>query len=237
LPEPIQTDHPNLQLASKRLRRMLRFWALLFAAMGLVSWVALRASHPLTVAQWMISALLFALVTQPALLVLAAAIWGISITSLIPGAALLLGPDPLGILFASGVFETIVLIFVRIVFAVMAMNQFLFYRMLYGTERMTGLDESLPDIPEVIPNRSNLLAQISVALALLGIMLIIIGWTLLTGSFAMRLLHAAAITASFAVGLGLGAAFSPTDKRGAALTAVFLGAFTFLLALTAAPRI
>ncbi|MGD8732663.1 MAG: hypothetical protein PVH92_12355 [Anaerolineales bacterium] len=235
--EPIQIDHPNLQLASKRLRRMLRFWSLLFAAMGLIAWIALRATHPLAAVQWIIAALLFAVGSQPAFLVLAAAIWGISITSLIPGAALLLGPDPLGILFASGVFETIVLIFVRIVFAVMSMNQFLFYRMLYGTERMTGLDESLPDIPEVIPNKSNLLAQISVSLALIAILLVVIGWRAFSGNLAMNVLHAAAILATYAVGLGLGVAFSPTDKRGSALTAVFFGALTFLLALTAAPRV
>jgi hypothetical protein len=237
LTEPIEVDHPNLQLASKRLRRMLRFWALLFAAMGGTAWVAMGDVHPLTAFQWIAAAVLFALGSQPALLVLASALWGISITSLIPGAALLLGPDPLGILFASGVFETIVLIFIRIVFAVMAMNQFLFYRMLYGTERMNGLDESLPDIPEVIPNRTNLLARIASGLASLAIIIILVSWVALQQGISRYLLHGAAIAATYAVGLGLGTAFSPTDRRGAALFAVFFGALAFLLALTAAPRV
>ena len=235
--EPLQVDHPNLQLASKRLRRMLRFWALLFAAMGATAWIALRSSHPLAAVEWIAAALLFAFGSQPAFLVLASAIWGISITSLIPGAAVLLGPDPLGILFATGTFETIVLIFVRIVFAVMAMNQFLFYRMLYGTERMSGLDESLPDIPEVIPNRTDLLARASAGLATIALILVLIGWAGLNGTTAQYVLHAAAIASTYAVGLGLGTAFSPTDRRGTALLAVFIGALTFLLALTAALRV
>jgi hypothetical protein len=234
LTEPIEVNHPNLQLAQKRLRRMLRFWAILFAAMGGTAWVAMGDSHPLTAFQWIVAALLFALGSQPAFLVLASALWGISITSLIPGPALLLGPDPLGILFASGVLETIVLIFVRVVFAVMAMNQFLFYRMLYGTDRMSGLDESLPDIPEVIPNRTNLLARVSSVLALLAIA---ISWIALQQSISRYLLHGAAIAATYAVGLGLGTAFSPTDRRGVALFAVFLGGLAFLLALTATPRV
>jgi hypothetical protein len=216
---------------------MLRFWALLFAAMGATAWFALGSSHPLAAVEWLAAALIFALGSQPAFLVLASAIWGISITSLIPGAAVLLGPDPLGILFATGTFETIVLIFVRIVFAVMAMNQFLFYRMLYGTERMSGLDESLPDIPAVIPNRTDLLARASAGLATIALIMVLVGWAGLNGSPAQFVLHAAAIASTYAVGLGLGTAFSPTDRRGTALLAVFVGALTFLLALTASTRV
>ncbi len=216
---------------------MLRFWALLFAAMGGTAWIVMRDSHPLAAVQWLAAAALFALGSQPIYLVLAAALWGISIASLIPGAAILLGPDPLGILFAGGVFETIVLIFVRIVFAVMAMNQFLFYRMLYGTERMSGLDESLPDIPEVIPNHADLLGQISSGLAGVAIVAIILGWTILPAALSAFVLHGAAITAMYAVGLGLGTAFSPTDKRAAALLGVFFGALAFLLSLNAISRV
>ncbi|MGD8634804.1 MAG: hypothetical protein PVF85_14620 [Anaerolineales bacterium] len=235
--EPISAAHPNLQLARKRLQRMLRVWALLFAAMGVTAWVAMHTTHPLTSVGWLLAALLFALGSQPAFLVLAAVIWGISITSLIPGAAGLLGPDPLSILFAGGLLEQIVLIFIRVVFAVMAMNQFLFYRMLYGTERMTGLDESLPDIPEVIPNKTDLLAQISAGIAAVAMIIVAIGWLVDYAGAARYLLHGAAIAATYAVGLGLGCAFSPTDKRGSALLSVFLGALTFLLALTSAPNV
>jgi len=237
LTEPINVGHPNLQLARRRLQRMLRFWALLFAAMGVTAWIALRGTHPLAAVQWIAAAGVFAMGSQPAFLVLASTLWGISITSLIPGAAVVLGPDPLGILFANGVFETVVLIFVRVVFAVMAMNQFLFYRMLYGTERMSGLDESLPDIPEVVPNKTNLLGQMSAGLAALAVLVVIIGWAALEGSRLTLVLQAAAIAAMYAVGLGLGAAFSPTDKRATALLGVFFGALTFLLALYATPRV
>lgn len=233
----VQADHPNLQLARKRLLRMLRVWALLFAAMGVTAWVALHETHPLTAAGWLLAALLFALGSQPAFLVLAAVIWGISITSMIPGAAVLLGPDPLGILFAGGLLEKIVLIFIRVVFAVMAMNQFLFYRMLYGTERMSGLDESMPDIPEVIPNRTNLLAQISSAIAIIALVVVLVGRSGIYAETERYFLHAAAIAATYSVGFGLGCAFSPTDKRGTALFSVFIGALTFLLALSSTPGV
>jgi hypothetical protein len=237
LTEPIQVDHPNLLLAKTRLRRMLRFWALLFVAMGAVAWIALGDTHPLAAVQWLAAGLLFVLSSQPAFLVLAAALWGISITSLIPGAAVLLGADPLAILLDTGLFETIVLIFVRVVFAVMAMNQFLFYRMLYGTERMTGIEDSLPDIPEVVPNKTNLLARISAGIALIALIGVGLAWVTLHGQSARYLLHSCAIFASYAVGIGLGSAFSPTDKRGLALIGIFFGALVFLLALSAAPRI
>lgn len=214
---------------------MLRFWALLFAAMGVTAWIALRATHPLAALQWIAAAALFALGSQPAYLVLASALWGLSITSLIPGSADLLGPDPLGLLFAGGVFETIVLIFVRIVFAVMAMNQFLFYRMLYGTERMSGLDESMPHIPEVVTNKTNLLGTVAAALAAVALLAVLTGSVVLSGPTAQLMLQGAAIAAMYAVGLGLGTAFSPTDKRATALLGVFFGALAFLLAFNSTP--
>lgn len=237
MPELVDIDHPNLQLASTRLRRMLRFWALLFTAMGVVTWFALNQSHPLAAAQWLLASLLLAVGSQPIFLVLAAVLWGISITSLIPGAAVLLGPDPLAMLLETGAFETIVLIFVRFVFAVMAMNQFLFYRMLYGTKRTTGLDESLPAIPEVIPNRSNLIARISAFLASIAVIGSAVAWVTLQGPGAILLLHISAIFASYAVGLALGVAFSPTDRRGLAMFGILFGVLGFLLALSATPRV
>lgn len=214
---------------------MLRFWALLFAAMAAVAWITLGETHPLTALSWLGAALLFVVGSQPALLVLAAVLWGLSIASLIPGASVLLGPDPLSTLFDGSLAETIVLVFVRAVFAVMAMNQFLFYRLLYGTARMSGLKETLPDIPEVIPNRTSMLSRISAALAVLALAGVALGWSGPGNAPTRYILHGSAIFASYAVGFGLGSAFSPTDQRGLALFGVFFGALGFLLALTAAP--
>lgn len=237
VPEPLAPDHPNLQLARTRLRRMLRFWALLFGAMGIVVWITLRQTHPLAAGQWLFASVLFALGSQPAYLVLASTLWGLSISNLIPGAATLLGPDPFVLLLDTGAFETMVLVFVRLVFVVMSMSQFLFYRILYGTERMTGLDESLPDIPEVVPNNSNQLARAAQYLALVAALGVAAAWFITAADAVRLILHLSAVLGSYAVGLGLGAAFSPTDNRGQALFGVFIGAVGFLGALMSAARI
>ena len=162
----IPTSDPNLIMAVRRLRRTLIIWALIFAGMALLSFFALRQNYPFAFLPWFIGALLFATRVEPIYLSLVAVQWGISLITLIPGVSYFIGPDPLSFIFDSGMLEILVLVGVRIVFIFTSFNQFLFYRLLYGSEKMTGASDALPDIPEVIPNRSNRFAALSRILGL-----------------------------------------------------------------------
>ncbi|TFH34918.1 MAG: hypothetical protein E4G99_08505, partial [Anaerolineales bacterium] len=130
--KPLSVESPNLQLAASRLQRAMRIWAIFFAAMGLLLVGLLRQTYPTAPVIWFTGAALLIFSRQPVLLALVALQWGLSLTTLIPGVAQITGPDPLSYLFDSGTLETLVLVGVRLVMMVTAVNQFLFYRMLYG---------------------------------------------------------------------------------------------------------
>jgi hypothetical protein len=231
LVKKLSADNPNLQLAANRLQRTLRIWALLFAGMGILLLGALRAEYPTASTLWFASALLILLSSQPAFLALVAIQWGISLTSLIPGVAQFTGPDPLSYLFDSGVLETLVLVGVRLVMIVTAVNQFLFYRMLYGTESIQALNPDLMPIPEVIPNRTGQIAIAGRFLGFLGILLTLLSIPMRSRDFDPHLLNLALGSSTMAMGFGLGVAFSPTQRRGTALMAIILGGFAFILAI------
>lgn len=224
-------DNPNLQLAENRLQRTLRIWALLFAAMGLLLIGTLRAEYPTASFIWFGSAALLIFTRQPVLLALVAIQWGMSLITLIPGVAQITGPDPLSYLFDTGTLETIVLVAVRLVMVVTAVNQFLFYRMLYGTESIRDLHPELTPIPEIIANRTGQIALAGRLLGFLGLLLTLLSVPLASRGLDTDFLNLAFGSSTVAMGLGLGAAFSPTTRRGTALTAVLLGGFAFMLAI------
>lgn len=199
--------------------------------MGLLLQGTLRTEYPTASILWFGSALLLFISHQPALLALVAIQWGISLTTLIPGVALITGPDPLSYLFDSGVLETLVLIGVRLVMIVTAVNQFLFYRMLYGTESIQALYPDLTPIPAVIPNQTGRIAISGRLLGFLGILLTLLSVPLRSRGMDAHLLNLALGSSTLAMGFGLGVAFSPTQRRGTALTAILLGGFAFMLAI------
>ena len=227
----LSVDNPNLQLAAKRLGRTLKIWAFLFGGMGILLLGSLGVAYPTASILWFGGGLLLILSRQPALLALVALQWGISLTSLIPGVALITGPDPLSYLFESGMLEMIVLVGVRLVMIVTAVNQFLFYRMLYGTETIQELHPDLKAIPEVIPNRTVQLALAGRFLAFLGILITLLSIPLRSRGIDSHMLNLALASSTVAMGLGLGVAFSPTQRRGTALAAITLGGFAFMLAI------
>ena len=230
-PSMISADDPNLQTARKRFRRTMLAWGIILGLVGLLSTLVLRERYPLAALPWLITAALLLIGSQPAFLALVAVQWGLSIVTLIPGIGGQLGPDPLSYILESGLFEAAVLVAVRIIMVVTAFNQFLFYRLLYGTERMTGLEEGFPPIPPVIENRTNLLAQIARGLGLLAVFTAFIAGVFLRDQISTFLLPVAVGIATYAIGFGVGSAFSPTDRRGAALTGVGLGSLGFLMAM------
>lgn len=238
MPVTLTADSPNLQLAATRLRRIQWTWAALFLAIaGLTIAQALRGEAPLGAIvlgiAWLVGAALLAAVAQPALLALVAVAWALSLVFLVPGGAAL-GSDPLRGLLGGSTMEGWATAVARVILAITAWNQFLFYRMLYGTSGASGLDGTLPVIPEVVPNRTDALASWA---RVCGLIALLAAWAAVPlgemdlASAALALAWALAV---FGIGLGLGAAFSPTNRRGAALTGVGAGALAFLSALLAA---
>lgn len=212
-------------------------WAALSAGMAALAATVLGRDDPLAgglaAAPWLVTALLLAIDQQPAYLALAAVQWALSLVALLPGARPPFGPDPLGLLLADSSVETIMLALVRVFLAAMLWNQFLFYRMLYGTASATGLDASLPPIPEVVRNRTDSLALWSRLLGPIGLLVCLASVALRTSGLGQLGLDVALAMATLAIGLALGAAFSPTTRRAAALTGLGLGGLAFLSILVA----
>lgn len=232
-PEPLPADHPNLKLAATRLQRIQWVWASLFAGMAVLSWMSIGGAYPLAALPWLLGAALLATLLQPALLALVALQWALSLGALIPGLAVAFGPDPISQVFSGGTIETVGRAAVRVVMAVVAWNQFIFYRMLYGTSGTVGLPEDLRPIPEVVDNRSNAFATASAITGGASVLLSVASLSLSTSTVGHMLVQLAYHGAVFAVGLGLGAAFSPTSLRRRALLGVGLGILAFLGSLAA----
>ncbi len=227
-PEPLPADHPNLKLAATRLQRIQWIWAALFAGMAVLSWISIGGAYPWASLPWLVGAAFLATLLQPALLALVALLWALSLVALIPGMAAVFGPDPISQVFSGGIIETVGRAIVRVVMAVVAWNQFIFYRMLYGTAGTVGLPEDLAPIPEVIDNRSDAFAT-SAAVAGVGAgLLTIASLTLPTSAIGHTLVQLAYHASVFALGFGLGAAFSPTSLRRRALLGAGLGILAFL---------
>lgn len=230
MPRSVPTDHPSLIAAVRRLGQTARTWALVMAGMGALTFWGAEGSYRLAAALWLAAAALLLLDLQPAHLALAAIVWGVSLLQFLPAGARLLGPDPLISIVRPGAAETIGLALVRAVLMITAWNQFLFYRMLYGTVGSTGLDPSLPAIPEVVVNLTHRIATASlVSGGVAGIAAVLaVG---LPFSQSPPLMTLCAVLAGLAIGLGIGAAFSPTSRRGAALAGTFLGTLAIIAGL------
>ncbi|MGH2606014.1 MAG: hypothetical protein ACRDG5_05430, partial [Anaerolineales bacterium] len=230
MPKALPVDTPTLTLAVTRLRRTLWVWAALMGGMGLLTLYA-NPGHPFESLPWLTAAALMAFGIQPAYLALSAFEWGISLTSFIPGVRYAFGADPLVSPPDVGAVGVAGLALVRVLFLVTAWNQFLLYRLLYGTQVATGLDPNLPVIPEMLPNRTDNLALTGRLLAVLALPASLLSWFLIPAPLDPLALGLARAMSTLAVGLGLGAAFSPTRRRDAALLAIGLGAAGFLLTL------
>jgi hypothetical protein len=212
------------------MKRTMWLWALLVAAMGVLTLGATDGSYPLITFSWFVTAALLVVGRQPVFLALAAVQWGLSLASFAPGFQELLGPDPLVSLFEPSTLEIIVLIVVRVVFMASTWNQFLLYRLLYGTEAGYGLEEGKAEIPEIIPNRSNRLAWAARLIGFCALAASLIAIPLRTSAIARHLLSGTVAGSILAIGLGLGVSFSPTHKRRTALIGVALGIIAFFLA-------
>ena len=156
MPPSLEADNPNLQAAARRLRRVQWTWAALFLAMGVMTLIeafrsGTQAGQLIVGTAWFLGALLLAVAAQPALLAMVAVTLVLTLILLLPAGGPL-GPDPLAAVLGSSPVEAWASAVVRVILALTAWNQFLFYRMLYGTASAAGLGPDLPAIPEVVPN-------------------------------------------------------------------------------------
>lgn len=227
----IAPDHPNLVLAVGRLKRLQWLWAGLLAALGILAIGASGFGQPVVPVVWIIIAGLLAYQVQPIFLALVAVAWGFSLLLLVPGVEATLGADPITRLFGANTVEILALALVRLLLLATAWNQFMFYRMLYGTSQAGGLDDALPPIPVVIPNPSDRLALWARWLGFLGVLAALASVPLARSSATLAVVGIAYGLSIFSVGLGLGSAFSPTRRRTAALVGVGLGCLALVLAL------
>jgi len=225
-------EHPNLRQAATRLRRTMWVWAALAAGMGVLTASQGMGGSLLPALGWFAAAVLTALFVQPVLLGLAAVQWALSLVTWIPGVALVVGGDALTTLLNPGAFESFGLALVRVLLAITSWNQFLFYRMLYGTGLAAGLDPSLPPIPEIVPNRTDTWALAARTLGCLALAAALLALALAAPA-RLPAIQVGLVLASLGIGLGMGTAFSPTGRRGVALLGVGVAVAAFVLALAA----
>ncbi|HET7011880.1 MAG TPA: hypothetical protein VFI11_13970 [Anaerolineales bacterium] len=228
---PVSQDHPNLLAAAARLRRLQWVWGLLAASLGGLALAGGGLARFGVALGWIILAALLVSRPQPLLLACVAVAFGFSLIFLIPGVDLVLGPDPLLDLLGGGLVGLIGMALVRVVLMATAWNQLFFYRLLYGTAGMSGLSPDLPVLPEVIANLSDRAAWVARLSGFVGLLLTLAAVPLRQSPALGQVLSVAYSLSVFAVGLGLGAAFSPTQRRSVALAGVALGMTTLVLSL------
>ena len=226
------------------MRRILLGWAGLFAGMAALTFFSAPGVIPV---QWLAGLALLVLSAapdplrsksflglQPALLGLVSVSWALSLMGLVPAINEIFALDPIILLLDAGFIESVALAFVRIILVVMAWNQLLFYRMLYGTQGMVGLERGMPEIPEMVPNRTSLLETYARWAGIAGGLIILAAFVVPNDDLLLPLLSSALGTGMVAIGLGLGVAFSPTTRRTAALGAIVVGGIIFMASIISA---
>jgi hypothetical protein len=228
MPKSLSPDHPNLVLAVNRVKRIFWAWGGLYLFMALFTAAVLRGSYPLAPLPWLIAGLLIVFGRQPAYLGLVAILWGMSIVSLIPNVNTLIGPDPIIHLLELSNIEGIALGVVRVLLLIMAWNQFMFYRMLYGTEQMSGAPRDMPPIPAMFANKTGQIARIAQLVGLLGLLPVWGSILIPSDTLAINLLSLSYTTSILSIGMGVGVVFSPTTKRRIGLSAIGIGVIVFI---------
>jgi hypothetical protein len=171
---------------------------------------------------------------QPALLGLVSATWALSLMGLVPAINEIFALDPIVLMFEAGFIESVALAFVRGILVVMAWNQLLFYRMLYGTQGSVGLEPGMPDIPEMIHNRTAQLETYARWAGISGGLIILAAFIIPNDNLLLPLLSSALGAGMVAIGLGVGVAFSPTQRRSAALGSIVVGGIIFMASIVSA---
>lgn len=164
---------------------------------------------------------------DPALLAAAAVLFALAILPTVNPALTLPGPDPLVALTGMDGWELVIVVGVKAVLAFSTIQQFFLFRLLYGTERMTSDAADLDLIPPLVKNRTDIYARWARSAGLAAAVLAVVGVGFLVvdpQALGTRILaELASALGAAALGLGLGAAFSPTDERPAAVVGMAAG--------------
>lgn len=237
MPKTLSRTDPNLLDAVQRHTRTQRTTGGILIAYGLITQVVgltTTSLHPVGGLPFIAIGFFCLVWGDPALLAAAGVLFAFSIIPSAAPAITLLGPDPLVQLTGMVGLELLISIGVKAVLAFSSLQQFLLFRLLYGTESATSDEADLAIIPPMVVNRTDRLARwarstglIAAACggAALGFLLLSPG--ALSTTIAAELSGA---LASVAIGLGLGAAFAPTQERPAALLGVGVGLLAYLTA-------
>lgn len=235
MPSILAPDHPHLQQAVHRLRRSHWIWGGVLIGLGLLTQIVLLRERPIGGLPFFILGFVCLFLRDPALLATVSVLIALSIPSYFHPNLHLLGPDPLPelALLGTGTEElsifSVIFALGKVMLAYMAFNQFLLMRFLYGTATAQIDDPKAADIPALVPNRIFGQTRWSLWLGLLTVGALV---ATLISSLIDRSGDAARLGAEItgnlgavALGLGVGAAFSPNPHR----TAAVLGAACGLL--------
>lgn len=233
----IPADDPKLQDAVGRHKRTQQVNGWILIGYGLLTQVIAISGEPLHPVAGLpfIAIGFFCLVWgDPALLAATGTLFAFAIVPTVNPVLMLLGPDPIVRLAGLSGWEVVIIVLVKGVLAFTAMQQFFLFRLLYGTERMVSDTPNLDLIPPLVTNRTDIYARWSrstgiaaAALAALAAGFVMVDPQALATRFTAELAGALGATA---LGLGVGAAFSPTDERPAALLGMGTGAAGYLAA-------
>lgn len=237
MPKTISTSNPHLQEAVKRLERTQKTTGWVLIGYGvLAQWVALTTTplHPVAGLPFIAAGFFTLLWGDPALLALAAVLFAFACVPSLNPALSLPGPDPIVQMTGLDGWELAIVVGVKAVLAFNAIQNFLLFRMLYGTRSASSADPTLDIIPPMVPNRTDRLARwarstglVTVVIAGLGIAFVLVEPQALTTRVAAEMAGGLGLMAA---GLGLGAAFSPTDERPAALLGLGAGLAGYMAA-------
>ena len=234
MPKTLSKTDPALLAGVKRLQRVQQVWGVLLIGLGLFTELAATSEHPIAGLPFIVVGLLALRLAEPALLATMAALMAFAIVPTINPRLTILGPDPFQVVAAPSFLESLAIVVGKALIVLTAANQFFLYRFLYGTSRASTEDPTQAIIPEMVPNRSTGLSRWARWVAIAGL-IFAAGAVLLRfvdpEPFITRLwAEIGGSLATLAVGFGLGAAFSPTDQRRAALVGVCGGLLAYLTA-------
>jgi|GEM_PF-1305547 len=234
-----KTD-PHLQDAVGRHERTQKTTGWILIAFGLLAqFVGISSPelHPVAGLPFIAIGLFMALWGDPALLAAASMLFALSIIPTLNPALTLPGPDPIVRLTGMNGWELAIVVGVKVVLAYSAVQQFFLFRLLYGTERMTSTEENLALIPPLVTNRTDIYARWARVAGITGGLcaaVALVAGFLQPGALAGRVLaELGSALGGAALGLGFGAAFSPTDERPAALVGMGTGLVGYILAVIA----
>lgn len=234
MPKTLSKTDPNLLTGVRRLKRVQRVWGVLLIGLGTLTELAATSAHPVSGLPFIAVGLFVLRWAEPAMLATVATLVAFSIVPSINPRLTLLGPDPFLQLADPSFLELLAVVIGKALIVLTAANQFFLYRFFYGTRRASTADPNQDVIPEMVPNRTNDLARWARWIAIGGLIFA-------AGSIFLNFLDPSAYVprlwaeiggslATLAIGIGLGAAFSPTDARRAALFGVAAGAVAYVVA-------